>query len=367
MRAKIGQLFIVGIQGPELETSEAEFIIQNNIGGVILFARNLVDPKQIYKLCSDIHALKNRMPDKAPLFISIDMEGGRVHRLQPPFTKWPALRKLGDLDSTSLAFRFALDMGAELGAFGINMDYAPCIDILTNPKNTVIGDRALGTEPEIVSKISSALVRGYIKSGILPVAKHFPGHGNTLVDSHDDLPIEDTDFATLDNRELIPFKRAMRARLDLMMTAHIKYPQIDSEWPVTLSKIFLQDILRGKLRYKGLIMSDDLDMKAMRRHFPIEEIPVRALEAGCNILLYCNEPASPPIAIKAIESAMAKGTLPKANIEESYKLVLELKKETLSEFQMPPFEEAMKIINNPEHKLIAEAISTGKIPKDLKT
>src|SRR5882757_536092 len=149
MRDKIGQLMVMGIQGKTLLQDEAEFIVLNNIGGVILFSRNIESPEQVHALCSSIQALRHKTRDKLPLFISIDMEGGRVARLKKPFTEWPPLAKLGKLDSTSLSFKMAMAMGEELSAVGINLDFAPCVDVLTNPENSVIGDRSLSADPEM--------------------------------------------------------------------------------------------------------------------------------------------------------------------------------------------------------------------------
>ena len=365
MVKQIGQQMIIGLSGPTLTKDEANFIIENNIGGVILFDRNIQNPQQLHELCTQIQSLRHKMQDKAPLFISIDMEGGRVMRLKAPFTKWPPLRKLGDLDSPSATFQFAFMMGREMKAMGINLDYAPCVDIFTNPKNTVIGDRAVGTTPEIVGKHASALVRGYVKSEIIACAKHFPGHGNTIIDSHDDLPVEDADLARLEKVELEPFKKAFRSRLDLVMTAHIRFSKLDNEWPVTLSEKILKELLRGSLRYRGLIISDDLDMKAMTKYYDREMIPVRALQAGCNILLYCNEPASPPIGIDAITKAVAEGTVSKKTIEENYRMVLDLKKNKIPNPDPLPLAEASKIVGHPDHQRLVAGILEGKIPEDL--
>lgn len=365
MTEKLGQLLIIGLRGKELTKEEADFIVNNNIGGVILFDRNLESPIQLHKFCSDIQNLRHKTKDKVPLFISIDMEGGRVARLKPPFTRWPAIGKLGEIDSTSLAFKFALMMGAELRSVGINLDYAPCIDVLTNPKNVLIGDRSLGKDPEEVAKLASALVRGYIKSGVLPCAKHFPGHGNTIIDSHEDLPIEDADMARLQEVELIPFKKAFRARLDLVMTAHIKFPKIDPEWPVTLSKKFIQDLLRKELRYKNLIITDDLDMKALASHYPVEKIPVLAMQAGCDILLYCNIFERPPMALEALKKALKDGQLQAADIEDKYKRVVALKKEFFTQPDPLPLDEAKNIIGHPDHLRLSKAIQDGQIPQDL--
>lgn len=367
LRQKVGQATIIGVSGHTLTNDEKKFIIDNNIGGVILFSRNIESPQQLHKLISEIQGLRHKTPDKAPLFVSIDMEGGRVARLKAPFTQWPPLKKIGDLDSASLAFKFAESMGTELRAMGINIDYAPVVDVLTNPQNVLIGDRSLSTDPEAVGKLASAVVRGYIKAGILPCAKHFPGHGNTIIDSHFDLPIEDVDLNTLKERELIPFKKTFRARLDLVMTAHILYKNIDPEYPATLSKKIINEIARGECGYRGLILSDDLDMKALRKLYDPGTIAVKAIEAGINILLYCNEPESPPQGLDAIEKALSDKTLSSAFIEESYQQVLKLKKAKIAQPDPLPLNEAARIIGHPDHLALSKAIASGQIPEGLTT
>jgi len=362
---KIGQLFIIGISGTTLREDEAEFIVKNNIGGIILFDRNIESPEQLHALCASINALKEKTPEKLPPFISIDMEGGRVARLKKPFTTWPPLKQLGNIDSTSLAFNFAMAMGEELSAMGINLDYAPCTDVLTNPKNEIIGDRAISTDPEQVSKIASALVRGYIKGNVIPCAKHFPGHGNTLLDSHFDLPVEDdVDLETLKNRELVPFKKVFRARLDMVMTAHILYPKVDKDNPATFSSIILKDLLRDDLKYRGLVISDDLDMKAIRNHHEVADIPIKALNAGCDILLYCNEPTSPMIAMDAIKKALANNELNTDELMESYQRVIKVKQNKLASLKQLPLDEALSFVGKVEHKELSSAIAEGRVPEE---
>lgn len=368
---KIGQLLFIGIKGTSLTPEEKKFIVENNIGGVVLFGRNVSTDagnrlEQLIDLTSELHSLKNQRPDKTPLFVGIDMEGGRVARLKEPFTIWPPLRKLGDLDSAQAAFEFAENMGQELKAAGINVNFAPSVDILTNPKNEVIGDRSLGNDPEHVAKLSSALVRGYIKSGIIACPKHFPGHGDTLLDSHFDLPVQkDTDLETLRKREFVPFKRALRARAEMLMTAHILFPKIDPDWPATLSKIFVTDLLRTEFRYKELIVTDDLDMKALRNKYSVETIATRALEVGADMLLYCNEPESHVLGLEAVKKAVTDKKLSTATIEEAYEKVVAIKKKDLSSFSTLPLEEAKKIIGKESHKLIAQNIKDGVLPKNL--
>lgn len=365
MENKIGQLFIIGISGTTLREDEAEFIVKNNIGGIILFDRNIESPEQLHALCASINALKEKTPEKLPPFISIDMEGGRVARLKKPFTTWPPLKQLGNIDSTSLAFNFAMAMGEELSAMGINLDYAPCTDVLTNPKNEIIGDRAISTDPEQVSKIASALVRGYIKGNVIPCAKHFPGHGNTLLDSHFDLPVEDdVDLETLKNRELVPFKKVFRARLDMVMTAHILYPKVDKDNPATFSSIILKDLLRDDLKYRGLVISDDLDMKAIRNHHEVADIPIKALNAGCDILLYCNEPTSPMIAMDAIKKALANNELNTDELMESYQRVIKVKQNKLASLKQLPLDEALSFVGKVEHKELSSAIAEGRVPEE---
>lgn len=359
----IGQQLIIGLQGPTLLPEEKKFIVDNNIGGVILFPRNLESPEQIHALTTELQSLRNKTRDKAPLFISIDMEGGRVHRLKEPFTIWPAVGKLGELNSSSLAFRFALNMGEELRAFGINLDFAPCVDIFLNEKNEVIGDRSPGSDPEVVTQIASALVRGYIKADVLPCVKHFPGHGSTEIDSHFDLPISDKQLKDLDaTQELEPFKKAFKSRCELTMTAHISFPKIDPDWPVTLSPVFLQQILRSVLRYRGLIITDDLDMKALSKHFPKTVIPVQALQAGANILLYCNDFQSPVKAVETIAKAIKDKKLDSKIVEKNHSDIVNFKKKKINKPYEPlPLQKALEIINRTEHKEFAAAIASGDV------
>ena len=358
MTQKIGQSLIIGLSGTTLSNEEKTFITKNHIGGIVLFGRNIESPKQLYALTSELQALSTEQP----LFIAIDMEGGRVARLKEPFTKWPPLKKLGDIDSPHLSFQFAQYMAQELHAIGINLNFAPCMDILTCPQNPVIGDRSISPDPNTVARNASAIVRGYVKGQVIPCAKHFPGHGNTTVDSHHDLPLETTDLETLMERELTPFKKVFRSRLDFVMTGHILFQNIDPEWPVTLSEIFLKHILREEIGYQNLVISDDLDMKALRKKYSIEEIAVRALQAGNQILLYCNEPDSPRMAVEALTKAVSDKVLSVEMIDKNYSQILRVKKARLKNAKPLPFEEALKVIGHSSHTALSEVIATGEIP-----
>ena len=365
IRELIGQHMLIGVAGATLTNEEKKFIVENNISGVVLFARNCIEPRQIRDLCAEIQSLRHKMKDKAPLFIGIDMEGGRVHRLKPPFTQWPALKKIGDLDAPTVAFHFTQRMGAELISVGINLDFAPCIDVYTNPANTVIGDRAVSSDPHQVEKMSSALIRGYIKSGVLSCAKHFPGHGHTVIDSHEELPVEEADMKRLNEVELVPFRKALRSRVDMVMTAHILFKNVDPKWPVTLSEIFLKKMIRDDLKYRGLIITDDLDMKAMAKHYDKSQIPIRAMQAGADLLLYCNEPESPPVAIEGLIEAVVQGQLNKTDLEQTHRKILDVKKVKILSPDPRPIEEAMEVIGCSEHQYLAECIRNGKMPEGL--
>ncbi len=350
-----GEHLIIGISGKSLTESEKNFIVKNNIGGVILFGRNVESPKQVHALNTEIQALSKLKESKAPLWIGVDMEGGRVARLRAPLTVWPPLQRLGEIDSAHLSFQYSFAMGTELLSLGFNLDFAPVLDVFTNPKNTVIGDRSIGSDAELVSKHGSALVRGYIKSGIVPCGKHFPGHGNTLLDSHEELPIETITLAELEARELIPFRKAFRSQLEMVMTAHIRYTNLDSENCATLSAYVIQTLLRDSLRYQGLIITDDLGMKAISKYIPTDEVPLRALNAGHDLLLYCNEPQAPEIAIESIAKSLKDKRLDEAQLRPRVKRILDFKKGQLnSEFS--DWETTEKLIGCEDHQKIRESL-----------
>lgn len=356
---RIGQLLTIGIAGTSLSDSEKKFISENDIGGVILMGRNIKDPQQAHQLCSEIYELSQQSPQQTPILISVDQEGGRVARLKAPFTLWPPAKKLGDIDSPNTSFQMSYCMGRELNAIGIHLDFAPCADVFSNPKNTVIGDRAISNDPEMVAKHISGVIRGFMKSGVIPCAKHFPGHGNTLLDSHEDLPIEEADLARLESFELIPFKKAIKSRIDFIMTSHILFKNIDPQWPATLSEKFLKEILQNQLRYKGIIISDDMDMKAMTKKYSKELIPVQALRAGVDMLLYCNEPESPVIALAAIRKAIQDGSLLKNLIQDKIQKILSFKKDYFSLWKPYSWQEAQSMIATPEHQTLSENIRNG--------
>jgi beta-N-acetylhexosaminidase len=338
----LGELFIIGFSGLELSEETSAFISQAGIGGVILFSQNAETPAQIAELTNEIKACRKG----SPLLISVDHEGGRVQRFKKGFTKIPP----------KLAFEISEIVAKELKAVGINLNFCPVADIATNPKNPVIGNRAYGSTEEAVSKYVTAVIRGHLIQGVQICVKHFPGHGDTALDSHFALPSVDTPLDVLREREFKPFQKAIKARCAMIMTAHILNTQIDTKIPATLSKIFLQDILRKELRYEKLIISDDLEMKAIADNFGAEEAPRLALEAGCDMLIYRTE-ATARHGYQSLIKALENGTLSSETVLKSAERVLAFKREHLTHCPPVSIPSVSQNLATPEHLAIVEKVT----------
>jgi beta-N-acetylhexosaminidase len=309
----VGQLFMVGIPHPTLDNDTRRLLHELRPGGVILFRRNYTDPDTLAALCTELHSLS---PEYTPL-VALDHEGGRVHRLAPPFTHFPPAASLGRARSAALARRVGEAMGQELGSIGIDIDFAPVLDVLTNPHNTVIGDRAFASDPHLVGLLGCALARGLREGGVIPCGKHFPGHGTTQVDSHDDLPRDERNEDELVHIDLYPFRRIIAERVGMLMTAHVLYPALDPERPATLSPQVIGDLLRRRLGFQGVIVTDDLQMGAIVRHFTIEQAAVDALQAGADLLLICHHLDRAVAARDACVCAVNSGTLSQQRVEQA--------------------------------------------------
>lgn len=279
-----GQLLFVGFDGLEIPPELGKRIQAGRIGGVVLFRRNIGDVEQVRTLIRRLHELA---PADAPLTIAIDQEGGRVQRLRDPWTEWPPMRTLGagPVEHTT-AFGKALAL--ELLDVGVDLDFAPVVDVDSNPQNPVIGDRSFGRDPATVSAHASALIETMQSAGIACCAKHFPGHGDTDLDSHLALPRLDLDRARLDRVELPPFRAAIAAGVASIMTAHVLFPKLDPKRPATISPAVM-GILRDELCYDGLVFSDDVEMKALADHFSVEQRSLGVLEAGVDVILACSQ------------------------------------------------------------------------------
>lgn len=282
---RLGSLFVVGFPGQSVDDGMRRLIGDFALGGVILFPRNFTSRDQLIDLTGELMQLAQR-----PFIISVDQEGGRVQRLGLPlgFAKWPTGEALGAAcrakGDTELARRMGAAMGQELLAVGINLDWAPVVDIRSNPANRVIGDRAFGTAPDEVIPVARAFLDGFRAAGMQACVKHFPGHGHTWADSHEELPVLELDERALEARELRPFSE-LANEAGLVMTGHLMIPSVDSAQPVTLSRRWLTEIFKGRMGYRGAIISDALEMKAIRLSHPLAKAAGMALEAGCDLLM----------------------------------------------------------------------------------
>jgi beta-N-acetylhexosaminidase len=316
LRRQIGQLLIAGFDGhqisPELRSLAREF----SLGGVILFARNIVEPEQVAEVSFDAARM---LPD-LPAWVSVDQEGGRVARLKSPFTEWPPMATLGRSGDLTLATRFARALAAELKAVGITLDYAPVLDIHTNSKNPVIGDRALAEKADEVARLGGAIIRTLQAEGIAACGKHFPGHGDTSTDSHHELPLVEHPPDRLRRVEFVPFKAAIEAGVATIMTAHVLVPSLDERRPASLSRRIVFELLRNELHYEGVIISDDLEMKAIAAGYAVPEAAVMAIEAGCDAVLICSgDHATQAAALEALVHAVEQERLPFGRVEDALK------------------------------------------------
>ena len=313
LEEKIGQLLVVGLPGRKITEGDRRLIEEVRPGGFILFERNAKSPAQLRELCQHLRVL---VRPQNP-FILIDHEGGRVSRLSKPFSRFPPQALFGKTGDTVLTEASFFASALELSAIGVNMHLSPVLDVWTNPKNRVIGDRAFGRDPHEAAELGTAAVRGILRAGLLPVGKHFPGHGGTTGDSHVELPRSRVARRTILNRELIPFRAALKVGLPALMTAHVVFPALDPGHPSSLSKKIVTGLLRKKMGFRGLVLTDDLQMGAIAQHHSLPEAALLALEAGTDLLLVCHGKKGPREVAKGLRAAFQEGRLPMSRLQET--------------------------------------------------
>jgi beta-N-acetylhexosaminidase len=310
-----GQLLFVGFEGLEPPRDVAQLIAAGRVGGVVLFARNIDGPEQVRSLSAALHA---SAPAGAPLLIAIDQEGGRIQRLRDPWTLWPPMQRLGEVDDPEVTAAVGRALAVELLDLGIGLDFAPCVDVDTNPANPIIGDRSFGSEPTHVAAHAAHFIRSMQEAGVASCAKHFPGHGDTSCDSHLELPRLDHDLTRLRAVELPPFASAIEAGVASIMTAHVLFPALDAKRPATLAPDVMA-ILREELAYDGVVFSDDLEMKAVADHHSPKALVDGCLEAGVDSLLVCEDPGLRDEVLRGLERA------PDARLENPLRRMIDLK------------------------------------------
>lgn len=310
-----GQLVFAGFRGTEVPRDLAVLLAQGRVGGVVLFSRNIESPEQLRELCDALH---QAAPPELPPLVAIDQEGGRVQRLRAPWTEWPPMRQLGDRDEPEATRAFADALARELVDLRIHLDFAPVVDVDTNPQNPVIGDRSFGREPSRVIRHARAVIEGLQAGGVAACAKHYPGHGDTDTDSHLRLPRVRHDLHRLREVELAPFAAAIAAGVASIMTAHVVFEAVDRHRPATLSPDVMA-LLREELRYDGVVFSDDLEMKAVADHYRPEQMVAGGLEAGVDAFLVCSSASLRDEVLQRLERA------PDGQVERALARVIALK------------------------------------------
>ncbi|MCB9545581.1 MAG: beta-N-acetylhexosaminidase [Myxococcales bacterium] len=358
LKRRIGQRLIVGFDGPRVPPELMRLDEEWGLGGYILFRRNLESMEQIMDLNEELWDLGQGVPP----FIGIDQEGGRVHRLPEPYTVFAEMAQLGQVNSVSVAYEVGAVIGRELTATGFNLNFAPVLDVNTNPDNPIIGRRAISEDPELVASLAKALVRGLHDNAIIACGKHFPGHGHTTEDSHLTLPVCDLDMERMRQVELKPYQRLMQGspQLDMVMTAHVLYPKIDARHQATLSRTIQQDLLRLEMGFKGLVVTDDLEMKAITETVGIEEATRLALEAGVDLFMCCSNIDQQVQVLETLLKEAEQGSYPRHLWERGYSRVREVKARHFRVVRTVDRVHARELVGNREHLRISRRLKDGK-------
>ena len=363
---KIGQMLCLGWGGSDslltVNAQAREAVTELRAGGMIVMGRNVqassgpIDAAGVRAMLDELQSLA-----AIPLLIPTDQEGGRVARFgTAPFTRMPSAKSIGDRGDTNLARAAARATARELASVGVNWDFAPDADVNSNPANPVIGDRAFGSTPEIVAAMVRAQGEGFAEGGVLACAKHFPGHGDTHLDSHLALPSLPHSLTTMQARELVPFVAAIAAGIPTLMTAHILFPAVDpSGLPATLSSAILTGLLRETLGFDGLLVTDCLEMKAVADTWGTARAAVLAAKAGADMLLVCHTMERQRETFAALKEAVLAGKLPKARVDEAVGRVLAAKRRVAGWGPRPD----LSVLGAPEHHVIRQALS-GEAPAD---
>ena len=345
----MGRLAIVGFTGHTVPAGLRELVAEFDLGGVVYFARNIVDPAQVAELSREVAALARDWP----LWIAVDQEGGCVARLKAPFTEWPPALTLGRSGDEALAARFARALASELAAVGINLNHAPVLDVLTRASNPAIGDRALAEGADDVARLGAVIIRELQAAGIAACGKHFPGHGDADVDSHHELPILDHDRRRFDAVEFVPFRRAMAEGVAAIMTAHLLIPAIDAERPASMSPAIVQGLLKDSLGFQGVVFSDDLGMKGVSATRPLPVASVDAIVAGTDAVLLCNSTVEDQVlAIEAIIRAAETNQITQKRIDDAMARQLQMKTRFLASGR-PRATVPLGIVGSAAHQAVA--------------
>ena len=302
LEEKVGQMMMVGFEGLSPPAYILDWLARGRVGGVYLFAHNIENPAQVKQLAADC-----RRAAKHPVLVGIDQEGGIVARLRAGFSESPGAMALGASGDPQLADDVAYMLGTELAALGINWNFAPVADIAHQPANPSVSTRSVGSDPRLVGQLAAAQIRGFQRAGVAATVKHFPGLGNTIIDTHDDLATVSGPLDYLYAQDIPPFRDAMRADVACVMLTHVKYEALDADLPATLSPRIVTDLLRGDLGFRGAVCTDCMEMKAITRGFGAGESAVLAVQAGVDLPLFSHTRRRQEAAYEAVLGRCAFG------------------------------------------------------------
>lgn len=359
---KIGQLLIFGFSGINAKTEAAKLIEKYKLGGVLLFSRNVENKTQLVELNKAMQEASLKYSG-VPLFISVDQEGGRVLRLKNIATVLPGNMNLGASNSSILSFLAGKLTAIDLEALGININFAPVLDVNTNKDSKVIGVRSFGDDPNKVAELGVAYIKGLQSRRVSATAKHFPGHGSVSGDSHFSTPIISSTLETLNNSDLVPFKAAIEEGLDAIMTAHVSVPNIDpTNNPATSSKIIITDILRNKLGFTGLVITDDMEMNGIIGKTDIGKASVEAFLAGCDLVTVAWSNSAKEKVFNSLKHAVENNIISEARLAQSLNRIIKTKlKRKLYQYPDPDINKIKQIVGNKFHNQIASLIAKKSI------
>jgi beta-N-acetylhexosaminidase len=354
---RVGQRFMVGFEGLTASADVKALIREFGVGHVALFRRNVESPEQVADLVCELQAAARDAGAEQPLLVAVDQEGGRVARLREPWTTWPSARAVGRTGSEEIARKVAEALAEELKACGIRYDFSPCVDVDTNPKNPVIGDRSFGDDPDLVGRLGVATIRGLQERGVVACAKHFPGHGDTDVDSHLDLPLVEHPRSRLEDVELRPFRQAIEAGVATVMASHLLVRELDDALPATLSPKLVNGLLRKDLGYAGAVVTDALEMDALAKRWTPAQIAVLAAKAGCDLLAICRGHDAQFEMMESLIRACESGEIPFKEAEAAEGRVRALKERFLAGYRDPDPKEARQAAGRREYRALADEVA----------
>lgn len=327
LEEKVGQMMFYGVNGTNVDDKVVNLFEDQHAGGIILYGHRNFWGSSLDNNVKYVNSIKkaNRQNSDIPLFIGFDEEGGSMSQLPQELMRTPSKGELGNTNDSSLATGIGAGTAKKLKLLGINTDFGTVLDINTNKNNPIIGVRSYGSTQEKVTEFGINELKAIQNEGVIPTVKHFPGHGDTEVDSHLGLPSLNHDLNRLKSTELVPFQTAINNGVDMVMTAHIMLPQIDKEYPATMSKKILTDLLRDEMGYKGVIITDDLEMQAISKNWDLGEAAIKSVEAGADILLVCHTIENQQKVYNAVVQGVNDGKIDENRIDESVRRILRLK------------------------------------------